>query len=166
MTIRYTVGRCCLGRLLLAATDRGVCGISVGDTVAEVEAWLRDQFPSHELKRDDVGLGEWLRRMTDRLDAGKPQPDLPLDLHKGTALQRRVWEELNRIPCGEVRTYAEVAAEVGHPKAVRAVARACAINPVSILVPCHRVVGSDGTLRGYGWGLDRKQKLLDLERGE
>lgn len=163
MTMRYTVSRGGLGYILLAATEAGVCGVAVGDTVAEAKAWLLREFPNQELTRDDAGLRDWHRSLVQALDAGLPAPDLPLDLQRGTPLQKRVWEELCRIPCGEVRTYAAVAQAIGRPTAIRAVARACAINPVSLIVPCHRVIGSDGTLRGYGWGLKRKQKLLDLE---
>jgi AraC family transcriptional regulator, regulatory protein of adaptative response / methylated-DNA-[protein]-cysteine methyltransferase len=100
----------------------------------------------------------------DHLAGELPHPDLPLDV-RGTAFQRRVWEELRKIPPGQTRTYTEVAAAVGKPAAVRAVARACATNPVSVLTPCHRVVGADGSMRGYRWGVERKKKLLERERG-
>jgi AraC family transcriptional regulator, regulatory protein of adaptative response / methylated-DNA-[protein]-cysteine methyltransferase len=161
--IRFTFGACDLGRVLLAATDIGVCALSLGDTDAELETWLRSEFPMAGLTRNDADLADWLQALLDHLAGELPHPSLPLDV-RGTAFQRRVWEELRRIPWGETRTYAEVAASLGAAKAVRAVARACATNPVSVLTPCHRVVGSDGKLRGYRWGLARKQKLLEQER--
>lgn len=161
--VRYTVGRCDLGRVLLAATDRGVCGLSLGDSESALEAWVREEFPSAEVERADAALNAWLRAVLHHLAGELPDPALPLDV-RGTAFQRRVWEELRRIPAGQTRTYTQVAAAVGAPAAVRAVARACATNPVSVLTPCHRVVGADGSLRGYRWGLGRKQQLLDRER--
>ena len=162
--VRYTVGRCDLGRVLLAATDQGVCGLSLGDSEGELEAWVRDEFPAAEIERADGELSGWLRAVLDHLAGELPDPALPLDV-RGTAFQRRVWEELRRIPAGETRTYTQVAAAVGAPAAVRAVARACATNPVSVLTPCHRVVGVDGSMRGYRWGVGRKQKLLEREAG-
>jgi AraC family transcriptional regulator, regulatory protein of adaptative response / methylated-DNA-[protein]-cysteine methyltransferase len=161
--IRFTVGRCDLGRVMLAATEKGVCALTLGDSDAELEAWLRAEFPAATVEREDAGLKGWLQAVLDQLAGQLPHPDLPLDV-RGTAFQRRVWEELRRIPAGETRTYAEVAGAIGKPSAVRAVARACATNNVSVLIPCHRVVGSDGSLRGYRWGVERKKKLLDAER--
>jgi AraC family transcriptional regulator of adaptative response/methylated-DNA-[protein]-cysteine methyltransferase len=162
--VRYTVGRCDLGRVLLAATDRGVCGLSLGDDEGELEAWVRAEFPAAAVERADPDLHDWLRAVLDHLAGDLPDPALPLDV-RGTAFQRRVWEELRKIPAGQTRTYTQVAAAVGAPAAVRAVARACATNPVSVLTPCHRVVGADGSLRGYRWGLSRKRQLLARERG-
>lgn len=156
--VRFSVGGCDLGRVLLAATDAGVCAVSLGDADEPLETWLREEFPAAELVRDDAGLAAWLTA------AVGPHPNLPLDL-RGTAFQRRVWDELRKIPRGETRTYGQVAAALGVPDAVRAVARACATNPASLVVPCHRVVGADGSLRGYRWGVGRKQELLDREAG-
>jgi AraC family transcriptional regulator of adaptative response/methylated-DNA-[protein]-cysteine methyltransferase len=163
-TVRFTVGRCDLGRVLLAATEKGVCALSLGDDAAELEAWLREEFPAATIQRADAELRDWLQALLDHLAGELPHPALPLDV-RGTAFQRRVWEELRRIPAGETRTYTQVAAALGKPEAVRAVARACATNPVSVLTPCHRVVGADGSLRGYRWGVVRKKKLLERERG-
>jgi AraC family transcriptional regulator of adaptative response/methylated-DNA-[protein]-cysteine methyltransferase len=163
-TVRFTVGCSDLGRVLLAATGRGVCAVSLGDDAAGLEAWLREEFPAATVERADAQLCGWLQALLDHLAGELPHPALPLDV-RGTAFQRRVWEELRKIPAGETRTYAQVAASLGRPEAVRAVARACATNPVSVLTPCHRVVGSDGSLRGYRWGVERKQKLLEREKG-
>ncbi|HET6572319.1 MAG TPA: methylated-DNA--[protein]-cysteine S-methyltransferase [Fimbriiglobus sp.] len=163
--VRFTVGRCDLGRVLLAATEKGVCAVSLGDDAAGLEAWLRAEFPAATVERADAALRGWLQALLDHLAGELPHPALPLDV-RGTAFQRRVWEELRKIPVGETRTYAQVAAALGRPAAVRAVARACATNPVSVLTPCHRVVGSDGSLRGYRWGVERKKKLLEREKGD
>lgn len=160
--IRYTTAECALGRVLLAATDRGVCAVALAATDAELEHILRAEFPAAEPARADAELAAWLGELVRGL-AGGPHPDLPLDV-KATAFQRRVWEELRRIPRGETRTYRELAEAIGAPTAARAVARACATNPAAIVIPCHRVVGSDGDLRGYRWGVGRKRKLLDAEK--
>lgn len=162
--VRYATAACDLGRVVLAATGRGVCAISLGDSDADLTAFLRAEFPAARLDRDDAGLAAWLGELLRHLGGDRPHLDLPLDV-RATAFQRRVWEELRRIPYGETRTYKEVAEAVGAPRAVRAVARACATNPASVVIPCHRVVGSDGKLTGYRWGLSRKRKLLERETG-
>ncbi len=161
--IRFTVGTCSLGQLLVAATSNGVCAVSLGDSAAMLESWLADEFPGQEITREDASLRGWFEMIAGSIGSQSPIPTPPLDAH-GTPFQHRVWAELARIPPGETRTYREVAESLGSPTAVRAVARACATNPISILVPCHRVVGSDGQLRGYRWGIDRKQKLLQAEK--
>lgn len=161
--IRYTVGRCALGRMLLAATDRGICWVGFGDTVAEVESRLRSEKTATKFCRADTDLRDWLGQVIDSLTDRGIIPNLPLD-ETGTVFQRRVWAELRAIPRGQTRSYSQVAAAVGNPAAVRAVARACATNPVAVLTPCHRVIGADGSLRGYASGLHRKQALLDRER--
>jgi AraC family transcriptional regulator of adaptative response/methylated-DNA-[protein]-cysteine methyltransferase len=163
LTVRFTIGRCDLGRVLLAATNKGICAVSLGDAAGELEAWLREEFPAATVVRADAELRRWLQALLDHLAGDLPHPALPLDV-RGTAFQRRVWEELRKIPLGATRTYAEVAAALGRPHSVRAVARACATNPVSVLTPCHRVIGADGSLRGYRWGIERKKKLLERER--
>jgi len=162
-TIRFAIARCELGLLLVAATERGVCSVMLGDQAAELERLLRQQFRSANVEPDATGLQQHtaaiLAAMTDHPAAG----ELPLDV-RATAFQARVWRALRQIPRGETRSYAELAKAIGQPTAVRAVARACATNPVAIAVPCHRVIGSDGSLTGYRWGVDRKKKLLALER--
>jgi AraC family transcriptional regulator of adaptative response/methylated-DNA-[protein]-cysteine methyltransferase len=161
--VRYTIIDCPLGRLLMAGTDRGVCAVSLGDGDAELEAFLHDEYPAAEVTRDDGALAGWVAAVVRHLEGQQPHLDLPLDV-RATAFQRRVWQELCRIPYGGTKTYGEVARAIGRPEAVRAVARACATNPVSIIVPCHRVVGSDGSLTGYRWGVQRKRALLAKER--
>ena len=159
--IRYATAACELGRVLLAVTARGVCAVSLAEADDDLEQFLRSEFPAADLARDDAGLASWLSELVGQL-AGGPHADLPIDV-KATAFQRRVWEELRRIPRGQTRTYREVAEAIGEPTAARAVARACATNPAAVVIPCHRVVGSDGALRGYRWGLRRKKALLAAE---
>lgn len=161
--IRFATAECAMGRMILAATERGICALSLGDTDAELEAFLAAEFPQAELRRDAEGLNVWLQVLVRHLEGSEPHLDLPLDV-RATAFQRKVWEELQRIPYGETRSYRDVAKALGNVKAVRAVARACATNPASIVIPCHRVVGSDGKLTGYRWGVQRKKDLLDREK--
>ncbi len=163
MDIRYTLTDCPLGRLLLAATERGVCAVYLGDTDVPLEAALAREYPAARVCRDDGLPGTWLAELLEHLRGGRPHLDLPLDV-QATAFQWRVWQELRRIPYGRTRTYREIAERLGQPTAARAVARACATNPVSVVIPCHRVVRGDGGLGGYRWGLDRKRRLLDQER--
>jgi len=160
--IRTTTVPCALGWLLVAATERGICRISLGDSAATLERALRSEFPAAAIARDDATLKAWVARLTAHLDGRAPRIDLPLDV-RATAFQRRVWEALQRIPYGSTRSYSAIARGIGKPTAARAVARACATNPVAIVVPCHRVVREDGGLGGYRWGLKRKQALLARE---
>ena len=162
MRIGYTLAECSLGLMLVGATEKGVCAVYLGDSEAGLESGLRAEYPTAEIRRDDVALGHPLSVLLRHLDGEEPHVDLPLEV-RATAFQRRVWDELGSIPCGETRTYGEIARSLGQPTAARAVARACATNPVSIAIPCHRVVRSDGQLGGYRWGLERKQAL---QRGE
>jgi len=159
-SIRYTVADCPLGRMLLAATERGVCAIYFGDADDPLEAELAREFRAAGRTRDDEGLKAWATRAVAAMGGGAD--GLPLDV-KATAFQWKVWEQLRAIPRGQTRTYREVAEALGRPTAARAVARACATNPVSLIVPCHRVVRGDGGLGGYRWGLHRKRALLDGE---
>ncbi len=156
-----------LGKLLMAATDRGVCCVKFGDDCAPLLAELRDEFPNAELIAfDDAGspeLDRWIEALDAYLQNRQPRPDLPLDL-RGTAFQVKVWEFLLSLGDGEVASYTEVARAIGKPRAVRAAASACAQNRVAVLVPCHRILRSDGGLGGYRWGLERKRALLDAER--
>ena len=161
-SIDYTVVAGPLGRILLAATERGVCFVALGASEGEVRRRLEREFPFAPLRRDDAGLRPWSRAL-ERYVAGRCREiRLPLDV-RGSRFQRRVWDALRRIPRGETRAYAEVAASIGLPRGARAVARACAENPVPILIPCHRVVGRDGSLAGYAYGVRRKRALLATE---
>ena len=165
VTIHYTLVASPLGRLLVAVTERGVCAVRMGNTDNELEKDLRAEFPSASIARDDASLQETVTKVLCHFTHNEPHLDLPLDI-RATAFQRQVWEKLRAIPYGETVSYADVAKSLGKPGAVRAVGRACATNPVALVIPCHRVVREDKSLGGYRWGLDRKQKLLDLERAE
>ncbi len=161
--IGYAIAPCPLGRVLVAATARGISAVYLGDDEAALEAELRREYPAAEIARDDAGLGRWVAALVEHLDGRRPHLDLPLDV-RATAFQRQVWEALQAIPYGATRSYGEIARAIGRPTAVRAVARACATNPVSVVVPCHRVVAADGGLAGYRWGTERKRALLAKER--
>ncbi|MDA1096822.1 MAG: methylated-DNA--[protein]-cysteine S-methyltransferase, partial [Chloroflexi bacterium] len=160
--IGYAIVDCDLGRLLVAATARGVCRIDVADEDDSLVAALHAEFPSATAVQPDLGFRVWVDGALDRIGGGTPSSDLPLDII-GTAFQRQVWEALRTIPSGETRSYRDVAAVIGRPEAARAVAGACAQNPVPIAIPCHRVVRSDGGLGGYRLGTDRKALLLSRE---
>jgi AraC family transcriptional regulator of adaptative response/methylated-DNA-[protein]-cysteine methyltransferase len=161
--IAYTTSACPLGRLLVAATDRGVCSVSLGDTDAELIAALKAEYPQARIARDKLRLQEAVSRLLTHLKGSEPCPEFPLDI-RATAFQRRVWDELRRIPYGVTRSYSDIAGDIGSPKASRAVAHACASNPVALLIPCHRVVGKDGNPGGYRWGKDRKHQLITGEK--
>lgn len=165
MDIAYTVTDSPLGCLLVAATERGICAVRLGDTATALETTLRDEFPAATLRRDDAELHGSVDMLLEHLRGEQPHLDLPLDI-RATAFQRRVWEALRAIPYGSTRSYRAVAESIGQPTAARAVARACATNPVALVVPCHRVVGSDGSLSGYRWGIERKRALLAQEARE
>jgi AraC family transcriptional regulator of adaptative response/methylated-DNA-[protein]-cysteine methyltransferase len=161
--IAFTVVKSPLGQLLVAATPRGICRVAFGDDDPALQRALIAEFPAAAIERDDQRLAALTRDVLGLLD-GSPAPvDLPLDV-LATAFQRRVWEALKRIPHGTTRSYTEVARTIGYPAAVRAVARACATNPVALVVPCHRVVREDGELGGYRWGVERKKELLSREK--
>ena len=154
------------GRLLVAATQKGICMVALGGGDGALEKELRAEFPAARIRRGDGALQDRLKAVLDRLGgAGTAGTgiDLPLDV-LATAFQWRVWEALAAIPSGETRSYGDIAARIGVPKAARAVGRACAANPVAVIVPCHRAVGASGRLTGYRWGLERKKKLLARER--
>jgi AraC family transcriptional regulator of adaptative response/methylated-DNA-[protein]-cysteine methyltransferase len=161
--IRTAFADCPFGRLLVGATDKGVCFIGFAEPDEALMGDLRRRFPHASVTADDAALAETVRAVVGFLHEPKQALDLPLDL-RGTAFQQRVWRTLCTIPAGETRTYAQLAAMAGNPKAIRAVARSCATNPVSLAVPCHRVIGSDGGLTGYRWGVPRKKALLEAER--
>ncbi len=162
-TITFALAATPLGRLLVAATERGLCAVRFGDSAAELERNLRDEFHRSILHRDDAAMQKYIEPLLAAIRGENTTIDLPLDV-RATAFQMKVWDRLRQIPRGETRSYSEVAREIGSPAAVRAVARACASNPVALAVPCHRVVRNDGDLAGYRWGVQRKKKLLESER--
>ncbi|MCA8910456.1 MAG: bifunctional DNA-binding transcriptional regulator/O6-methylguanine-DNA methyltransferase Ada [Planctomycetes bacterium] len=161
MRIRYGTAPCRLGRVLVAATERGICSITLGDSDGELAALLKEEFHQADLRHDD-DFAEIVSQVAAFVDAPAQALQLPVDI-QGTAFQRRVWEELRRIPPGETRTYTELASAIGKPKAVRAVASACAANKLAVAIPCHRVKRNDGAQGGYRWGIERKQQLQDSE---
>lgn len=161
--IHYTIAGCSLGRLLVAATTKGVCAVRLGDSDEALEANLVSEYPAAEVNRDDEALNKWVEQLLSHIDGQHPHLDLPLDV-QATAFQWSVWEKLKAIPYGSTRSYSEIARAMGRPTATRAVARACATNPVALLIPCHRVVREDKSLGGYRWGIERKRALLEHER--
>jgi AraC family transcriptional regulator of adaptative response/methylated-DNA-[protein]-cysteine methyltransferase len=163
-TIRYTVVSTWLGWAIVAATERGICMTALADSRAALESDLRRRFPSADLLPADAALAGWAERVVRYITRPGDALDLPLDI-RGTAFQARVWRALQKIPPGKTATYSEIAAALGQPQSVRAVAQACASNKLAVVVPCHRVVRRDGDLAGYRWGIERKRALLDRERG-
>lgn len=162
MTIAYATALSPLGRVLVAATEQGVCAVSLGQTDTALEQSLAAEYPRATIRRDDAVVRPWLDSVLASLQGRKPLPALSLDV-PGTPFQREVWQALQAIPAGERRTYGEVATALGKPRAARAVANACAANPVAIVIPCHRVVRGDGQTGGYRWGAERKRALLASE---
>lgn len=163
VVIDFTIADSPLGRLLLAATTRGVCRVMIGDRDRGLEKDLREEYPNAAVRRNDNILSAQVRTLLEHLQGKSPHVELPLDV-RATAFQWRVWRHLQAIPYGETRTYQQVAAAIGKPTATRAVARACATNPVALLIPCHRVIRTDGSMGGYRWGIPRKQTLLRQEK--
>ena len=162
-TIRFAIAPTPLGRMLVAATERGLCAVRFGENAADLERDLRREFHAAEMHRDEGAMQRYVEPLLAAIGGENTSIDLPLDV-RATAFQMKVWGQLRQIPRGETRSYSEVAREIGEPAAVRAVARACASNPVALAVPCHRVVRGDGDLAGYRWGVERKKKLLQHER--
>jgi AraC family transcriptional regulator of adaptative response/methylated-DNA-[protein]-cysteine methyltransferase len=162
-TIRFATVMTPIGWALIAATRRGVCMTALGDDRESLIAALRQRFPAAEVIADETGLKEWADQIVQFITAPDRNLDLPLDI-RGTAFQARVWRALQKIPLGRTASYTEIARTLGQPKAVRAVAQACAANKVALVVPCHRVIRRDGDLGGYRWGVERKRALLDRER--
>jgi AraC family transcriptional regulator, regulatory protein of adaptative response / methylated-DNA-[protein]-cysteine methyltransferase len=162
-TIRFVTVETPLGWALVAATERGICMTALGDDRNQLASALRQRFPAAEVIAEDGGLRQWADRIVRFITAPGENLDLPLDI-RGTAFQARVWRALQKIPLGKTASYTEIAAVLGQPKAVRAVAQACAANKLALIVPCHRVIRSDGDLGGYRWGVERKQSLLARER--
>lgn len=163
ITLRYTTAPTAVGRMLVAVTERGIVAVSLGDTEATLVTSLHNDYPNAVLRRDRKGLEKHVDLFLKCLNGSADMDHLPLDV-KATAFQRKVWQALQQIPRGQTRSYQEIARAIGQPTATRAVARACASNPVAVAIPCHRVVRGNGHLAGYRWGLHRKKQLLDLER--
>ncbi|HEX4984561.1 MAG TPA: bifunctional DNA-binding transcriptional regulator/O6-methylguanine-DNA methyltransferase Ada [Burkholderiales bacterium] len=161
-TIRFAIGESTLGPILVAATAKGICAIALGDDPAALLRDLQDRFPKAVLLGGDREFERLVARVVGFVEAPRVGLDLPLDV-RGTAFQRRVWQALREIPAGHTASYAQVAARVGKPKAVRAVAQACASNAIAVAIPCHRVIRNDGNLAGYRWGVERKRELLGRE---
>ncbi|HTC18529.1 MAG TPA: bifunctional DNA-binding transcriptional regulator/O6-methylguanine-DNA methyltransferase Ada [Stellaceae bacterium] len=162
--IRFAIGRCSLGAILVAATAKGVCAVSLGDDPDKLAREFQDRFANAALAGDDRDFAKLVAGAVGLVETPGTGSDLPLDL-RGTAFQLRVWQELRRIKLGKTASYGEIARRIGKPKAVRAVARACAANAVAVAIPCHRVVRKNGDPGGYRWGVERKRALLARERG-
>ena len=162
--IEFAIGQCALGAILVARSQRGVCAISLGDDAGVLLRELQDRFPRAELIGGDAGFEQLVARVVGFVEQPNIGIALPLDV-RGTAFQQRVWDALRKIPAGETASYAQIAQRIGSPKAVRAVAQACAANTLAVAIPCHRVVRSDGGLSGYRWGVERKRELLAREAG-
>jgi AraC family transcriptional regulator of adaptative response/methylated-DNA-[protein]-cysteine methyltransferase len=162
-TIRFAVGHCSLGAILVAASGHGVCAIKLGDDPGELVGDLKQQFPKADLTAGGRDFEQWVAKVIAFVERPARGLDLPLDV-RGTAFQQRVWQKLCEIPYGETRSYSQIARELGKPNATRAVGQACGANPVAVAIPCHRAMRTDGSLSGYRWGLDRKAKLLEAER--
>ena len=163
--IRYACADSPLGRMLIAATDRGICAIQFARSDGELIEGLKREFPFATRKPDETGLQSWIESLLSRMTGRELNSALPLDI-RATAFQRRVWTYLQSIPFGETRSYRDVAQAIGQPTASRAVARACATNPVAVAIPCHRVVRQGGEISGYRWGVERKKALLEMEQVE
>jgi AraC family transcriptional regulator, regulatory protein of adaptative response / methylated-DNA-[protein]-cysteine methyltransferase len=160
--IHYAIGHCKLGQTLVAASEKGVCAILLGDDAAELLADLHQRFANAEIEPAGIEFEKTVRAVIAHVDAPEATFDLPLDI-RGTAFQQRVWQALMKLPAGEIATYSELAAKIGSPAAVRAVASACAANALAVVIPCHRILRSDGSLSGYRWGVERKARLLKQE---
>jgi AraC family transcriptional regulator of adaptative response/methylated-DNA-[protein]-cysteine methyltransferase len=162
-TVRYALVDSPLGRMLIAATDRGVCAIQFASSDDELLEGLKREFPFAVRKPDEGGLQAWVAALLSKMTGTESNAALPLDI-RATAFQRRVWTYLQSIPFGATKSYGQVAKAIGQPSASRAVARACATNPVAVAIPCHRVVREDGGISGYRWGVERKKTLLEMEQ--
>ncbi len=163
VTITFAIVPTALGRMLVAATERGLCAVLFGEDAADLARDLHQEFHAASVQRDEAAMKQYVGPLLAAVRGENTVIDLPLDV-RATAFQMKVWEKLRQIPRGETRSYSDIAREIGEPRAVRAVARACATNPVAVAVPCHRVVRSDGSESGYRWGIERKKKLLDSEK--
>lgn len=165
MVIGHMTVQSPVGKLLVAATDKGICSITVGDSEPKLIEALRKEYPGAKLQRSTAILQRWVSALLEQMQSGERTDELPLDI-RATAFQKLVWKHLQQIPYGQTKTYGEIAKEIGQPTATRAVARACATNPVAIAIPCHRVVQTGGGMGGYRWGVEKKAKLLQMEKRE
>ncbi len=163
--IRFVIKASWLGPMLVAATAKGICAIAFGDTPEVLTVHLQNQFPYAEFRENDPTFADWVERVLAFVETPQQGLNLPLDI-QGTAFQQLVWKALQEVPAGSTASYGDIAQAIGNHKAFRAVARACATNQIAIAIPCHRVVGSDGALRGYRWGCDRKRALLKREASQ
>lgn len=161
-TLSVAIAESSLGAVLVAGTGKGICAVLIGDEPDDLLEDLRRRFPKAALSLGDAGFVDWVRLVVGQIEEPRASVDLPLDI-RGTAFQQRVWQALRAIPRGETATYSEIAAQLGLPRAVRAVAAACAANKIALLIPCHRVLRRDGDLAGYRWGVERKRALLKRE---
>ena len=160
--IQFAVGACSLGAILVAESHRGICAILLGDDPEALVQDLQDRFPQALLRGDEPDFEQRIAQVVGMIEVPTTQPNLPLDI-RGTAFQHRVWQALRAIPAGCTLSYSELAAAIGSPRAVRAVASACAANALAVAIPCHRVIRQDGALSGYRWGIERKRELLARE---
>ena len=160
--IHFAIGECSLGSILVARSDKGICAILLGDDPDALVRDLQDRFPRATLIGGDAGFEDLVAKVVGFVEAPTVGLDLPLDV-RGTAFQQRVWQALQEIPAGATASYADIARRIGSPKAVRAVAQACASNRLAVAIPCHRVVRTDGAVSGYRWGVERKRALLERE---
>lgn len=165
MDIRFAVGECSMGSILVAQSKRGICAIFLGDDPDSLLRELQDQFPKATLIGGDAKFEGLVAKVVGFVEAPALGLDLPLDI-RGTVFQKRVWHALRKIPAGATASYAEIAKIIGSPNSARAVAQACAANPLAVAIPCHRVVRNDGALSGYRWGVKRKRALIKKERGK
>ncbi|HEX4920139.1 MAG TPA: methylated-DNA--[protein]-cysteine S-methyltransferase, partial [Candidatus Bathyarchaeia archaeon] len=163
LQIRYTIIDSPVGRLLLGATQNGVCAVCMGASEEAVEAAIREDYYAADLQRDDGSMTEWIRHFQRYFEGHEFPRNLPIDV-QATAFQWRVWKHIQAVPYGQTVSYSKIARGIGEPRAVRAVANACADNHVALIVPCHRIIGAKGDLRGYRWGVKRKQALLSMEK--
>ncbi|CNI13091.1 bifunctional DNA-binding transcriptional regulator/O6-methylguanine-DNA methyltransferase Ada [Yersinia pekkanenii] len=163
--LHFAVGESSLGAILMAKSELGICAILLGDSPALLVQQLQDKFPQAELIGGETEFEQWFAQVVGLVEAPQLGLDLPLDI-RGTAFQQRVWQALREIPAGETASYGDIATKIGSPKAVRAVASACAANILAVAIPCHRVIRQDGALSGYRWGVERKQQLLEKEGGK
>jgi AraC family transcriptional regulator, regulatory protein of adaptative response / methylated-DNA-[protein]-cysteine methyltransferase len=162
ISIVYAIAPCPLGYLLVATTDKGICAVKLGDEADKLEHILNQEFHQAHIMRDDDIHKEWIQAILGLIAGDEKHLNLPLDI-RGTAFQKQVWQVLQKIPYSETRTYTDIARDIAKPQAVRAVGNACGANPIAVIIPCHRVLRSDGSLGGYRWGIERKQKLLVQE---